>query len=375
MLWLLVVCSVVAVSGFDVYEDNHPNALGKSSKFFPFFTVVRISNNPCVGENNLNGTCYSRRVCASYDGIASGSCGGGLGVCCIIQRTCGGTSNLNCTYFINPNYPSSYAGGTRCSLTINKCNTNICQVRLDFLEFSLASPDFNGVCATDFFTVTGGSSIVPRICGENTGQHIYVDFDEGAVPIQLSVDTTASVAFGRRWNIKVMQIPCDSPSRAPVGCLMYYTETTGTVKSFNFGTAANPSPGPFVGVAGTRELANLNYGVCVRMNPGYCAIEWSADPNNNFSFTVTDNTIPANSQPDFGQSCTTDFVVIPNPQQNGVSVPYDRFCGSGFITTTTFSKPFVLTVVTDGGELGNGTSPDLGNRGFCLLYRQIPCPP
>ncbi|GLH10736.1 Uncharacterized protein GBIM_15643, partial [Gryllus bimaculatus] len=231
---------------------------------FPFFTVVRISNNPCVGENNLNGTCYSRRVCASYDGIASGSCGGGLGVCCIIQRTCGGTSNLNCTYFINPNYPSSYAGGTRCSLTINKCNTNICQVRLDFLEFSLASPDFNGVCATDFFTVTGGSSIVPRICGENTGQHIYVDFDEGAVPIQLSVDTTASVAFGRRWNIKVMQIPCDSPSRV-------------------------------VGVAGTRELANLNYGVCVRMNPA-------------------------------------------------------------------FSKPFVLTVVTDGGELGNGTSPDLGNR-------------
>jgi hypothetical protein len=34
------------------------------------------------------------------------------------------------------------------------------------------------------------------------------------------------------------------------------------------------------------------------------------------------------------------------------------------------SKPFVLTVVTDDAELTNG---DAGNRGFCLIYQQIPC--
>lgn len=35
-----------------------------------------------------------------------------------------------------------------------------------------------------------------------------------------------------------------------------------------------------------------------------------------------------------GSNCTTNFVVIPNPSQNGVKLPYDRFCGNGFVTIT-----------------------------------------
>nr|CAD7203292.1 unnamed protein product [Timema douglasi] len=73
-----------------------------------------------------------------------------------------------------------------------------------------------------------------------------------------------------------------------------------------------------------------------------------------------------------GTSCTTDFIVIPNPYQGGVAVNSDRFCGNGLVTTTTSSKPFVLTVVTDADET-SGATPDNENRGFCLTYTQLAC--
>lgn len=34
------------------------------------------------------------------------------------------------------------------------------------------------------------------------------------------------------------------------------------------------------------------------------------------------------------QMCTTDFVVIPNPMQNGATMPSDRFCGMGLEPTS-----------------------------------------
>ena len=48
-----------------------------------------------------------------------------------------------------------------------------------------------------------------------------------------SFDTGSS--FGRKWNIKVSQIPCDSLSAPPSSdCLQYFTALQDTVKSFNF---------------------------------------------------------------------------------------------------------------------------------------------
>lgn len=42
--------------------------------------------------------------------------------------TCGNSTYSNNTYFVNPNFPNSYAGGSSCSITIKKCNPDICQV-------------------------------------------------------------------------------------------------------------------------------------------------------------------------------------------------------------------------------------------------------
>lgn len=91
-------------------------------------------------------------------------------------------------------------------------STDICQLRIDFLEFSLAQPTGDGVCSTDYLAVTGGGSAVPRICGENGGSHVYVDFN-GNAPITVTMASSGTTTFNRRWHMLMTQIDCDSASR------------------------------------------------------------------------------------------------------------------------------------------------------------------
>lgn len=123
---------------------------------------------------------------------------------------------------------------------------------------------------------------------------------------------------------------------------MYYTDLSGTVTSLNYGqTAASTSV--VNNTVGTRELANLNYGVCIEMQPGYCSIQWSQSGADPYAFTVSGDTIAATGDGTVGTpaasligvDCLTDFVVIPNPSYvNGIAVNSDRFCGNGFPTVT-----------------------------------------
>lgn len=150
------------------------------------------------------------------------------------------------------------------------------------------------------------------------------------------------------WVLLAVYVSTKSPLflLAPAGCLMYYTSLTGTVRSLNYGTTV--SGGLVVNSdnqtrPGTRELANLNYGVCIQMQPGYCSIQWSQSGSADTSFTVTGDTITTSvidglpSGSVIGENCTTDFVVIPNPYYvNGTAVPGDRFCGNQF--PTVYSK-------------------------------------
>lgn len=52
----------------------------------------------------------------------------------------------------------------------------------------------------------------------------------------------------------------DSFVVAPSGCLQFYNQLSGTVRSFNYGSSSV--------LNGTRQLAGMNYGVCVNMFPG-----------------------------------------------------------------------------------------------------------
>ena len=52
-----------------------------------------------------------------------------------VQKTCGGSSSENCTYF-----QSSGTEVGQCRLRICPCNENICQLRLDFQTFVINQP-------------------------------------------------------------------------------------------------------------------------------------------------------------------------------------------------------------------------------------------
>lgn len=78
----------------------------------------------------------------------------------------------------------------------------ICQLRLDFIDFELNAP-IEGECTSDSFMVSGhnANSVVPRVCGRNRGQHMYVDIDGAQGPFTLRV--LSSGPGLRRWNIQV----------------------------------------------------------------------------------------------------------------------------------------------------------------------------
>ncbi|XP_076272040.1 uncharacterized protein LOC143203671 [Rhynchophorus ferrugineus] len=362
-------------------DDTELDALDQRSgkQYWPYIGLVRFANSDCSSLEGYVGVCVTRRECGYIDGIQSGSCvSNGIGRCCLVYRTCGQTSAYNNTYFVSDDFPNTFNDEISCTFTIEPCPGSTCQARIDFLNFVLAQPDGNGNCVDDAMVITGSGGNIPIICGQNSGQHIYLTF-VGNNSITVTISTSSSADIERSWNLKVTHIACDCPTLAPPGCLQYYTDLSGTVRSFNYGTEINgavvtTTTGTF---AGTRQLANTNYGICIYMQPGYCSIQWSQSSDST-SFTVTGDTalIEASlglpSTPVIGDSCTTDFVVIPNPYYTtGTAVGTDRFCGNQFDTVYTFSKPFVLTVVTDADEVT--TSTDVANRGFSLSYTQQSC--
>lgn len=84
---------------------------------------------------------------------------------------------------------------------------------------------------SDYFTITGGSSPVPRICGENSGLHVYVDFS-GDNPLTITVASSNSFTFNRRWHFHLQQIGCDSPSKGEESCDKHTSRTWNVLKIF-----------------------------------------------------------------------------------------------------------------------------------------------
>ena len=131
------------------------------------------------------GVAYGRDIYTAHcSGTASGSCASSFGVCCIFEKTCdGGSVSQNLTYFTS----SSRAVGAACELTICKCATDVCQLRLDFETFVLSDPvtattitvgpataaagtaNSIGQCNVDTFSVT-----VPG--GKSQYLHFYQDY-------------------------------------------------------------------------------------------------------------------------------------------------------------------------------------------------------
>jgi len=232
-------------------EVKLQNNQHRDGKLLSLFTIVNFENKACISTSSIasgstlfrNGTCFTQSECSSKGGSAKGNCAAGFGVCCVFlyDSTSDTTINYNDTYIQNPNYPSTYGDTSSLTYTVNKCSDDVCWLRLDFETFTIEGPansqedPATGVC-TDTFTVTSSTSSItyPVICGENTGQHMYVDIGN-----ESSGTATLALAFSgastqRKWDIKVAQIPCGTTYAPNEGCLQWHTGLTGKIKTFNF---------------------------------------------------------------------------------------------------------------------------------------------
>jgi len=317
-----------------------------------------------------------------------------------VAQTCGGTiSTTSTNSFENPSYPNRDSNVlSPCRVRVDITGNNVCQLRLDFKSFSLSQPSAEtSQCDTDVFRVfeTGNDAFVPEICGENTGQHLYVAVDASSRGPILEVDTYNPGVidrFSRLWNIQVTQIQCGSVHRAPEGCQQYYNTSSGTVKSFNF--KEPPSSAAQIGTGTNLQLhlANQNYQVCIMEQPGMCSIRWT--PTTTSTFLMTGSYIGAGAAIGTGNSWVdaytgaqaggappvptapcADYVIIVDGSYAAIdSVPVipagqsDRYCGGTFSTVTSTAQPFGLRVRTDGTE---PFATESVNVGFSLDYRML----
>jgi len=280
---LFCFCSIVLFLALAVEGSED-----KVKKALPIFQVVKFPNDACTNGGTKNGTCYTAEECSNRGGTNDGTCAEGYGVCCTFTLGCGASTSENCTYF----EASSLANGA-CAAEICKCNSNVCQIRLDFNSFVISGPSTsttsvgaivmgtqqavppaaNGVsesgqCNTDTFSITNQNT-VPRICGTNTGEHVYFEASEDCNHLSFQFGTAAigiSAIASRSFSIKVTQIGCDSELLAPEGCTQYYYGSGAShVRTFNYNSGNG------------RHLADQDQLICVRRESGNCAICWSAD--------------------------------------------------------------------------------------------------
>ncbi|XP_076311028.1 uncharacterized protein LOC143225462 isoform X3 [Tachypleus tridentatus] len=222
MATLLLIYSVeTTASSFPRYyypntsmSANSTENNSRKARFFSIFTLAVFENDACnTSSINRTGICFSARECVSRGGRAEGACAGGYGVCCLFEISCDSNSSNNSTYFQNPNFPTTYTESRTCLASFRKVHSNICQFRLDFISFDIGKPT-SGMCNEDRLIISGQSqnSVVPPLCGFNTGQHLYLEVSGTEGPIQLNVISQGNRA--RSFDIRVTQISCDSRNLA-----------------------------------------------------------------------------------------------------------------------------------------------------------------
>jgi hypothetical protein len=178
--------------------------------------------------------------------------------------------------------------------TINKMQSDICQLRLDFTRFVIAGPQnavenigganlqtTNTHCLGDTLTITttdaanAADSPFGTLCGALTGEHLYVELtptaaDTAVVTITTNnaADLQTPAAAVRAWDIKVSQIECFATYRAPAGCNRFIMADAGQITSFNFLQLA--TGGSNLGI----ELASQRVKTCIRRSKGMCCVEY-----------------------------------------------------------------------------------------------------
>merc|ERR1712110_38187 len=416
----VLLASHIAFSVATDHVEDVPDQ--RQEKHFSLFSVVTFKNDECTSESTLaggarTGTCYTTTECSDKSGTKSGNCASGFGVCCLFinsAQSSTATISQNRTLLRNKAYPSYATETTALSIkyTINKMQSDICQIRLAFNSFIIAGPAntneliVSGTrahnCLNDQLTIvpTSHTSIWPTLCGTLTGEHLYIELsptatDSVAVTILTGQTTANSPTYSvakREWDIMASQIPCYASYRAPSGCHRYLTTVTGKITSLNFFKVSGSTPAANAQNSGL-ELANQALNTCIRRYKGMSCVEFKvcvADTQG-IALTTTVGEAAAENEgagiinegfsidtaaPDiaisqflidatqattgrFDALCTTDYVEIPSSTTGacggtigGHDMVNTRYCGARFGASLglTVGATYTNTAVCDCSE-------------------------
>ncbi|KAG8223644.1 hypothetical protein J437_LFUL001750 [Ladona fulva] len=253
----------------------------------------------------------------------------------------------------------------------------VTQIRVDFKTFTLAQPVQAKpplaayTCEKDKFravSATGADLLgFQNLCGENSGQHIYlyVDASEKPTYVDLIFEIGDPVAGNPAptWNLDVTQIDCSAkPTKnlcAPPGCLQFYTEPVGKFQSFNY----NDGKGKYQG--------SLNYAICFKNIENMCKITYTASkfqlPSDNF--LEAHGQLGCNAETtDPSDPLSSDYIFIPNAVVE--KVKDSLFCGNYLETKKAISTaPGPKSVFFHSDKVANYVSNG-DEIGFMIDYQQ-----
>ncbi len=273
-------------------------------RLFSLFNVVSFRNEICGDSNGDSGVCVTSAECREINGgHATVNCAAGFGVCCVTTLAdCQATVESNLTYVTNPEFPDAYTKSTPCSIRIKQME-DTCFIRLDFARFSVRNANLSpgdGDCDLDALTTTSATKQNPPvICGENAGQHMYIDAGYYGNKNDIYIKQTfTGTTFNRYWKIRVSYIECHSDSRPhSQDCVMYFTGLSGNVKTYNYHQTTESE---------YFHLNNQNYRICVRTESGFCSIRWTP-ANDNISFKITGQAPGANAASTMGRAGSSKY--------------------------------------------------------------------
>jgi len=366
----------------------------KLAKHFSLFSVVTFGNEECTSGTSISGgatagTCYSSTECSDKNGMASGNCASGFGVCCVFLNTAvaaATTISENRTRIRNAEFPSitTATAVVTAAYTVNKMKDDICQIRLDFDTFVIAGPAVTtealalggGSACQDTFQISTTDQVSTNsnpaysagvLCGVLTGQHLYVELsptaaDTMVMTLTTAISTTITPAIAQRaWDLKVSQIECHATYKAPPGCHQYFMTPVGKMSSMNFALVTGATRAANAQNSGL-HLATSHIRSCVRRAKNMCCVEYQlcnshngvslADagtgtgaPNQGIyhdSFSLDMDTTPftiAATQSGIGMTdneCTGDYIEIPSSMSRSCGAMYGsylntqntRYCGA-----------------------------------------------
>jgi len=357
----------------------------RTDRMFSLFNVVKFTNSPCQAKSSvdLQGVCFTDTECKDRGGTEDGNCAAGFGRCCVFRNSaCGATVSENCTFIENPGFPNAFTGTSPCAQTVNRMQTDICQIRLDFVNMVLGNP----TAATGACDVAAGDSLViaananlnllgpsspPTLCGTNTGQHVYVD--AGTATAAATLTFTLAAASTATWRIKVSQIECSSQYKPPNGCLQYFMGLRNTVTSFNYGTGAgdcNPNC----------DLSDQDYNVCFKAEKGMCSMQYVENTADNVApsdaFELNADTATTATGAVTAANCAVGGIQIPVPTAEYL-VTNGVYCGTFLGSNAASTAANVIRGATGSfmfrHYVAAAATPTVAVSGFSIDSVQVPC--